>query len=108
MVQIKVVVKVMTMADDKTKQKAIEAAADIYGVDSIAADVKEQKLTVVGEMDTVAVVKKLKKIGKVDILSVGPAKEEKKEEKTEEKKEESKDANNKQEENKEENKDDKN
>ncbi|GFY81919.1 copper transport protein family [Actinidia rufa] len=107
MVQIKVVLKVMTMADDKTKQKAIEAAADIYGVDSIAADVKEQKLTVVGEMDTVAVVKKLKKIGKVDILSVGPAKEEKKEDKTEEKKEESKDANNKQEENKEENKDDK-
>ncbi|PSS34318.1 Heavy metal-associated isoprenylated plant protein [Actinidia chinensis var. chinensis] len=107
MVQIKVVLKVMTMADDKTKQKAIEAAADIYGVDSIAADVKEQKLTVVGEMDTVAVVKKLKKIGKVDILSVGPAKEEKKEEKTDEKKEESKDANNKQEENKEENKDDK-
>ncbi|XP_057504154.1 heavy metal-associated isoprenylated plant protein 39-like [Actinidia eriantha] len=107
MAQIKVVLKVMTMADDKTKQKAIEAAADIYGVDSIAADVKEQKLTVVGEMDTVAVVKKLKKIGKVDILSVGPAKEEKKEEKTEEKKVESKDANNKQEENKEENKDDK-
>lgn len=29
--QKKVVLKVMTMADDKTKQKAIEAAADIYG-----------------------------------------------------------------------------
>ncbi|KAG4998242.1 hypothetical protein JHK85_029681 [Glycine max] len=86
--QQKVVLKVLTMTDDKTKKKAIEAAADIYGVDSIAADVTEQKLTVIGEMDAVAVVKKLKKVGKVDIISVGPAKEEKKEEKKAEKMEE--------------------
>ncbi|GFY84219.1 copper transport protein family [Actinidia rufa] len=86
----KVVLKVMTMTDDKTKQKAMEAAADIYGVDSIAADLKDQKLTVIGEMDTVAVVKKLKKVGKVDIISIGPAKEEKKEEKKEEPKKEEK------------------
>ncbi|KAJ1376535.1 Heavy metal-associated domain superfamily [Sesbania bispinosa] len=90
MAQQKVVLKVLTMIDEKTKKKAIEAAADIYGVDSIAADVKEQKLTVIGEMDTVAVVKKLKKVGKVDIVSVGPAKEEKKEEKKDENKEEKK------------------
>jgi carbamoylphosphate synthase small subunit len=63
----------------------------ITGVDSIATDVNEQKLTVIGEMDTVAVVKKLKKVGKVDIISVGPAIEEKKEdEKKEEKKDEKK------------------
>ncbi|XP_047940106.1 heavy metal-associated isoprenylated plant protein 39 [Salvia hispanica] len=87
----KVVLKVLTMTDEKTKQKAIEAAADILGVDSIAADLSSQKLTVIGEMDAVAVVKKLKKVGKVDILSVGPAKEDKKEEKKpEEKKEEKK------------------
>ncbi|XP_061369540.1 heavy metal-associated isoprenylated plant protein 39-like isoform X3 [Gastrolobium bilobum] len=79
----KVVLKVLTMIDDKTKKKAIEAAADIF-------DVKEQKLTVIGQMDPVAVVKKLKKVGKVDIISVGPAKEEKKEEKKDEKKEEKK------------------
>ncbi|XP_061956743.1 heavy metal-associated isoprenylated plant protein 39-like isoform X2 [Populus nigra] len=86
----KVVLKVLTMTDVKTKQKAIEAAADIYGVDSIAADLKDQKLTVIGQMDTVAVVKRLKKVAKVDIISVGPAKEEKKEEKKEVKKEEKK------------------
>lgn len=86
----KVVLKVLTMTDVKTKQKAIEAAADIYGVDSIAADLKDQKLTVIGQMDTVAVVKRLKKVAKVDIISVGPAKEEKKEVKKEEKKEEKK------------------
>ncbi|XP_061369539.1 heavy metal-associated isoprenylated plant protein 39-like isoform X2 [Gastrolobium bilobum] len=83
MAQQKVVLKVLTMIDDKTKKKAIEAAADIF-------DVKEQKLTVIGQMDPVAVVKKLKKVGKVDIISVGPAKEEKKEEKKDEKKEEKK------------------
>ncbi|XP_045806355.1 heavy metal-associated isoprenylated plant protein 39-like isoform X2 [Trifolium pratense] len=90
------VLKVLTMTDEKTKKKAIEAVADIYGVDSIATDVNEQKLTVIGEMDTVAVVKKLKKVGKIDIISVGPAieekkEDEKKEEKKDEKKEEKKD-----------------
>ncbi|KAI3432075.1 uncharacterized protein J3R85_007456 [Psidium guajava] len=87
----KVVLKIPTMTDDKAKQKAMEAAADIYGVDSIAADMKDQKLTVIGQMDTVAVVKKLKKVGKVDIISVGPAKEEKKEEKKDDKKDDKKD-----------------
>ncbi|KAK6935370.1 Heavy metal-associated domain, HMA [Dillenia turbinata] len=86
----KVVVKIMTMTDDKTKQKAIEAVADIFGVDSIAADLKEQKVTITGEMDTIAIAKKLKKLGKIEIVSVGPAKEEKKEEMKEEKKEEKK------------------
>ncbi|KAB1669256.1 hypothetical protein ES319_1Z180800v1 [Gossypium barbadense] len=81
----------MTMNDEKTKKKAIEAVADIYGVDSIAADVKEQKLTVIGEMDTVAIAKKLMKIGKVDIVTVGPAKEEKKDDKKDDKKGEKKD-----------------
>ncbi|KAJ6933586.1 hypothetical protein NC651_008856 [Populus alba x Populus x berolinensis] len=73
----KVVLQMMTMNDEKTKQKAIEAVANIYGVDSIAADLKEQRLTVTGEMDTVAIAKKLKKIGKVDIVSVGPSEQEK-------------------------------
>ncbi|CAD6201600.1 unnamed protein product [Miscanthus lutarioriparius] len=74
------------MTDDRTKQKAMEAVADIYGIDSIAADVKENKMTVIGDMDTVAIAKKLKKLGKVDIVSVGPAKEEKKPEKKPEEK----------------------
>lgn len=49
------------------------------GIDSIAANLKDQKITVIGEMDALAVAKKLKKLGKLDIVSVGPAKEEKKE-----------------------------
>lgn len=47
-------------------------------------------MTIIGEMDTVAIAKKLKKIGKIDIVTVGPAKEEKKDEKKEEKKDEKK------------------
>uniref|UniRef100_A0ACD5WI79 Uncharacterized protein n=1 Tax=Avena sativa TaxID=4498 RepID=A0ACD5WI79_AVESA len=78
MAQIKVVLRVPTMTDDKTKQKAMEAVADIYGIDSIAADLKDNKMTIIGDMDTVAIAKKLKKLGKIDIVSVGPAKEEKK------------------------------
>ncbi|KAK1289819.1 hypothetical protein QJS10_CPA06g00334 [Acorus calamus] len=61
--QQKVVVKLISMVDSKTKQKAIEAAADIYGIDSIAVDLKEQKMTIIGDMDTIAIAKKLRKIG---------------------------------------------
>lgn len=53
----------------------------MIGIDSIAADHKEQKMTITGEMDTFLIAKKLKKIGKVDIVSVGPAKQEKKDDK---------------------------
>ncbi|XP_021294705.1 heavy metal-associated isoprenylated plant protein 39-like [Herrania umbratica] len=84
----KVVLKIMTMNDEKTKKKALEAVANIYGVDSIAADLKEQKLTIIGEMDAVAIAKRLKKIGKAEIVTVGPAKEEKKDEKKDENKDE--------------------
>ncbi|GMY30285.1 heavy metal-associated isoprenylated plant protein 12-like [Fagus crenata] len=80
----------MTMNDEKTKQKAMQAVADVYGVNSIEANLKEQMLTIIGEMDTIAVAKKLKKIGKIDIVSVGPDKEKKKEEKKEENKDEKK------------------
>ncbi|XP_009398014.1 heavy metal-associated isoprenylated plant protein 39-like isoform X1 [Musa acuminata AAA Group] len=86
MAQQKVVLKVLAMTDERAKRKAMEAVADIYGIDSIAADLKEQKMTIIGEMDAVKIANKLKKIGKVDIVSVGPAKEEKKEEKKEGKK----------------------
>ncbi|XP_051142641.1 heavy metal-associated isoprenylated plant protein 39-like [Andrographis paniculata] len=70
----KVILRVSTMKDEKTKQKAMEAAADILGVDSIAAEVENQKLTVVGDMDVVALVKKVvKKMGKVYTLAVSLA-----------------------------------
>ncbi|KQJ83774.1 heavy metal-associated isoprenylated plant protein 39 isoform X1 [Brachypodium distachyon] len=84
--QQKIVLKVSSMSDERVKQKAMETVADIYGIDSIAADHKDQKMTVIGDMDTVTVAKKLKKFGRIDIVSVGPAKEEKKDDKKVEKK----------------------
>ncbi|KAL9269942.1 hypothetical protein AKJ16_DCAP26161 [Drosera capensis] len=109
----KAVLKVLTRTDDRTKQKAIEAAADIFGLYFLLSYVilelgYHQKIVSVlsgfdsggseraeadsdRSMDAVAVVKKLKKACKmVDPVSVGAAQEEKKEEKKEEKNEETK------------------
>lgn len=63
------------------------------GIDSLAMDMKDKKLTVIGTVDLVNVVSKLRKYWQTDIILVGPAKEpEKKEEakKEEAKKEEPK------------------
>ncbi|KDP28565.1 hypothetical protein JCGZ_14336 [Jatropha curcas] len=77
--------------DDKAKQKALKTVSTLSGIDSIAVDMKEKKLTVIGTVDPITVVSKLRKYFQTDIISVGPAKEpEKKEEpkKEEPKKEE--------------------
>ncbi|CAI9102023.1 OLC1v1000211C2 [Oldenlandia corymbosa var. corymbosa] len=65
----------------------------LQGIDEISIDMKGQKLTIIGTVDPVSVVSKLRKFWSTDIISVGPAKEpEKKEEpkKEEPKKEEAK------------------
>jgi hypothetical protein len=45
------------------------------GIDSISMDMKDKKLTVVGSVDPIDVVSKLRKNWHTEILSVGPAKE---------------------------------
>nr|ABK22901.1 unknown [Picea sitchensis] len=73
----KIVLK-STMEDERSKRRAMKAVAGI-GVDSIAVDIKEEKITVVGEVDPVWLTTKLRKMGfRAELLSVGPAKEEKK------------------------------
>ncbi|XP_061960696.1 heavy metal-associated isoprenylated plant protein 39-like isoform X1 [Populus nigra] len=79
--------------DDKAKQKAMKTVSTLTGIDSMAMDMKEKKLTVIGTVDPVNAVSKLRKYWPADIITVGPAKEpEKKEEakKEEPKKEEAK------------------
>ena len=50
----------------------------IAGVESVSVDMKEKKITVIGEADPVFLTVKLRKFGFTELLSVGPAKEEKK------------------------------
>lgn len=45
------------------------------GIDSIAMDMKGMNLTVIGDIDPIALVNKLRKFWTTDIASVGPAKE---------------------------------
>lgn len=59
------------------------------GIDSISMDMKERKLTVIGDIDPVVIVGKLRKQWHVEIITVGPPKEPEKK-KEEPKKEEDK------------------
>lgn len=79
--------------DVRDKRKALKTVSALPGIDEISMDMKGRKLTIIGTVDPVSVVSKLRKFWPAQIISVGPAKEpEKKEEqkKEEGKKEEAK------------------
>eukprot|EP01018_Ginkgo_biloba_P034313 Gb_38465 [translate_table: standard] len=73
---------------EKCKTRAMKTVAGVEGVESVAIDVKENKITVIGEADPVCLASKLRKFGCTELISVAEKKEEKKpaEKKPEEKK----------------------
>ncbi|XP_042503806.1 heavy metal-associated isoprenylated plant protein 39-like [Macadamia integrifolia] len=70
----KVVVKV-EIYDTKNKKKAMKAVSSVSGINSIAMDMNEKKMTVIGEVDPVDIVGKLRKFWHTEIDSVGPPEE---------------------------------
>ncbi|KAL2536432.1 Heavy metal transport/detoxification superfamily protein [Forsythia ovata] len=84
----------LDLEEKKDKRRALKTVSTLSGIDEITIDVKGKKLTVIGTVDPVSVVSKLrKKNWPTDIISIGPAKEPKKKEepkKEEPKKEEPK------------------
>ncbi|KAK9079618.1 hypothetical protein SSX86_001291 [Deinandra increscens subsp. villosa] len=77
----KTVVKV-DVHDKEDKRKAMKAVSSHPGVESIA--IKDQTITVIGVIDPVCVARTLEK-WHPEILTVGPAKDEKKDEKNDDK-----------------------
>ncbi|XP_076915120.1 heavy metal-associated isoprenylated plant protein 39-like [Bidens hawaiensis] len=78
----------LDLNDDKDKRKAMKTVAALSGIDSITISMKEKSLTIVGTVDPISAVSKLRKLWPTYLISVGPAKEPEKNE--EPKKEEDK------------------
>ncbi|XP_011046035.1 PREDICTED: uncharacterized protein LOC105140765 [Populus euphratica] len=69
----KIVLKV-ELHDEKAKKKAMKKVSGFSGVDSVSIDMNDKKMTVIGGIDPVYLVTKLRKLCRTEIDTVGPAK----------------------------------
>ncbi|KAL5854314.1 hypothetical protein ACOSQ4_004116 [Xanthoceras sorbifolium] len=88
--RFKEVVLKLELYDDKAKIKAMKIISGISGVESVRMDMKNKKMIVIGDMDPIDIMIKLRKLCHAEIVSVGPAKEPEKNEKEQPEKEEQK------------------
>ncbi|XP_015964336.1 heavy metal-associated isoprenylated plant protein 39-like [Arachis duranensis] len=92
---MKLMILNVNLHDEKAKQKAMKVVSSIKGIESIAMEMKEKKMTVVGDFDAVKVVITLRKICHTDIVSLGPTNNKKDEGSIEKGKKDGDDKNNK-------------
>ncbi|KAJ8752831.1 hypothetical protein K2173_008566 [Erythroxylum novogranatense] len=75
----KIVLK-LELHDGSDKKRVMKAVSSLSasGVESISVDMNASKLTVIGDIDPVYVAKKFRKFCRLEILSVGPVKDDEK------------------------------
>ncbi|KAH9316502.1 hypothetical protein KI387_025129, partial [Taxus chinensis] len=64
------------MNSEKCKRKVLQTIAGIQGVDSVTVDLKEKKITVIGDADPVVLTSKLRKSRFTELVSVCAFREE--------------------------------
>nr|GEW21172.1 heavy metal-associated isoprenylated plant protein 2-like [Tanacetum cinerariifolium]GEX48474.1 heavy metal-associated isoprenylated plant protein 2-like [Tanacetum cinerariifolium] len=65
----------VNMHSQTCKTKVLKAVTKVLGIDEVSMDLEKQMLIVIGDVDPVCVVARVRKIGKIaEIVSVGPPK----------------------------------